>query len=503
MSAAVQSDKKNKSPFVIDRELEFQLKREIFKESYYEFFKWAFGILFPNEKYEDAFHIKYLCDLYQAEVERIIRREEKGKDIIVNIPPRTSKSLITSVVLNAWAWIKDPTIPFITVSFDEELTLLNARYCKDIIKSDEYQALFGDLFQIRKDVDTQSFFMNDKGGFRMSKTTGANITGHKGMIIIVDDPQNPKTAESEVNRKTTIEYYTRSLYNRLTPANLGVRIIIMQRLHENDLTGYLLTTDPEQYVHISLPAEISRVSNNVEVKNTVKPAYLVEKYISGLLDPIRLGIKVLQSFKKTLGTRGYSGQYDQKPSPDEGGILKKEWFEEIDPSILKRDVINEPIHFIIDGAYTKKTENDPTSIKTCYKSGNYLYILDVQEVWLEFPELIKFIKSHVGRYQHSSDSKIFVEPKASGLPIVYQLRAETMLNVIESEAPSTDKITRAHAIAPICESKRVKLVKGAYVEHFKEQLGAFPNATHDDMVDTLVIAVNELLVKDSPDYFFL
>lgn len=493
----------NKAPTLfLNKELEYQLKKEIFKASYFEFFKWAFATLFPNEKYEDAFHIKYLCDLYQAEVERIIARREKTQDIIVNIPPRTSKSLITSVILNAWVWILDPTITFITVSFDEELTLLNARYCKDIIKSDEYQLLFGDIYQIRKDADTQSFFMNDKGGFRMSKTTGANITGHKGMIIIVDDPQNPKTAESEVNRKTTIDYYTRSLYNRLTPINLGVRIIIMQRLHENDLTGYLLSTDPGSYNHISLPAQEQREYNGAQVTNEIKPIELAKKYINGLLDPIRLSLKTLNGFRKTLGSRGYSGQYDQKPSPDEGGILKKEWFDIVSPLSITRDVINEPIHFIIDGAYTKKTENDPTSIKTVFKSGNYLYILDVQEVWLEFPELIKFIKAHVAKYQISNASKIFVEPKASGLPIVFQLRAETMLNVIESEAPSTDKITRAHAVAPICESRRVRLVDGPYISDFLDQVAAFPNATHDDKVDTLVIAINELLVKDGPDWFF-
>ena len=142
---------------MVDYELEKDLKRSIFTESYFEFFKWAFGILFPNEKYEDTFHVEYLCNLYQKEIERIIRKEEKDKDIIVNIPPRATKSLITSVCLNAWTWIlpEGVTIPFISVSFDVELTLLNSQYCKDLIKSDEYQELFGDIFQIRNDVDAE------------------------------------------------------------------------------------------------------------------------------------------------------------------------------------------------------------------------------------------------------------------------------------------------------------------------------------------------------------
>jgi len=478
----------------VSEELEIQLKREVFEASYYEFFKWSFRILFPNEMFEDAFHIKFLCDIYQGEVERIIRKEEKDQDIIVNIPPRTSKTLITSVSLNAWAWIKDPTLPFINISFDEQLVLLNSRYCKDLINSPEFQELFGERFQIRRDVNGAEFFMNNKGGFRMSKTTGSNITGHKGVIIIVDDPQNPKTAESEVQRQTTIDYYTRSLYNRLTPVNLGVRIIIMQRLHQNDLTGYLLEHNAKDYRHICLPAEAS---------NLVNPPELKQHYKEGLLDPVRLSKKILESFKGTLGSRGYAGQYEQTPSEDAGGIIKPEWFDIISPLTLQRDIINEPVHFIIDSAYTMKTENDPTAILTCFKRQNRLYILDVREVWLEFPQLIQFIISHTAAYQYSSYSKIFVEPKASGKSIVQQLRAITQLNVIESASPDTDKITRANGVSPQLEARRAALIDGSYIPHYLDQLKMFPNTTHDDMVDVTVIAVQELLFENGPDFLFI
>jgi predicted phage terminase large subunit-like protein len=479
---------------VINYELEKELKKEIFKKSYFEFFKWSFNILFPNEKYEDAFHVKYLCDIYQKEVERIIRKEAKTKDIIVNIPPRTSKSLITSVCLLAWAWIKDPTIPMISVSFDDELTLINAQLCKDIIKSDEYQELFSDLFQIRKDIDSKGYFMNDKGGFRLSKTVGANITGLKGTIIVVDDPQNPKTAESEVFRKATIDYYEQSLYNRLTPINLGIRIIIMQRLHEEDLSGHLLKKNPEDYLHICLPAEESKL---------VKPAELKNAYRDGFLDPVRLSKSTLDAFKKTLGSRGYAGQYDQTPSPEEGGIIKKAWFDIIQPFGLQRDTINEPIHFFVDSAFTSKTENDPSAIIACFKQQNCLFVLDVVEQWLNFPDLIKFIGTYVKMYQYNSNSKIFIEPKASGLDIVAQLRVVSNLNVIEAPNPTKDKVSRAHGITAQLESRRVKLINGGYVDDFLHQLTAFPNGKHDDKVDVLVMAVNELVIKDKPDFFFI
>lgn len=478
----------------IDRKLELELKRCIFTASYYEFFKWSFVLLFPNEKFEDAPHIRYLCDLYQVEIERIIRKEERTTDLIVNIPPRTSKSLITSVSLLAWMWIKQPSLPMISISFDEDLSLLNAQYSKDIIKSDEYQELFGHLFQIRGDADSKSYFMNDKGGFRLSKTTGSNITGHKGIVIVVDDPQNPKTSESELSRKQVIEYYTRALYNRLTPINLGIRIIIMQRLHENDLTGFLLETNPEQYRHICLPAEVSDI---------VKPIEFKEKYINGLLDPVRLSATILGGFRKTLGLRGYTGQYEQRPSPDEGGIIKRTWFDILLPEMILRKVDQSPIHFFIDSAYTAKTENDPTGILTCFVQDNFLYILDFSEKWLEFPELCKNIIIHTNGYQYTHLSKIFIEPKASGKSIVQQLRSTTSLNVIESVNPEGDKVTRAHSIAPTLESRRARLIQGPYVEHFLDLLGSFPSGNHDEAVDTLVMAVRELLIDNNPDFMFV
>ena len=474
--------------------LEIEVKQFVLTRSYYEFFKWSFAILFPNEPYSDNFHVKYFCDILQQEIERIRRREPKTLDLLCNIPPRTSKSLIVSVALNAWTWIDSPTIPFISVSFDEKLSLLNAQYCRDLIASEEYQILFGDRYKVRHDSDSKGFFMNNKGGFRMSTTTGSNITGHKGAVIIVDDPQNPSTSESKVEREKTINYYTKSLFNRLTPINLGIRIIIMQRLHANDLTGYILTNFPELYRHICLPAELS---------DLVKPESMRKYYKDGLLDILRLSKQTLSDFKKVLGSRGYAGQYGQNPSAEEGGILKPEWFDIVRPETIIRDTINEPIHFFIDSAYTAKTENDPTSIKTGFRQGNYLYILDVQEVWLAFPDLIRYIQEHVKKFQVSPNSKLFIEPKASGLDIVNQLREITMLNIIESKNPTADKITRANGISPICEGKRVRLVEGRYIDKFLEQVRLFPNAEHDDMIDTLGIAVNELLVHDSIDFIMV
>lgn len=470
--------------------LDIELKREVYKESYYEFFKFCFRQLFPNEIYRDAPHIKYLCDLLQYETIRIKNKRQKETDININIPPRTTKSLIVSVAWQPWSWLHDPTLPFICASFDDDLTLMNASYSKDIINSETYQELFGHLYYIRRDYDSKGLFMNNHGGFRLSKTTGSNITGHKGTIITTDDLQNPLTAESEVMRKKVIEYYTKSLYNRLTPPDIGVRVNIQQRLHENDLTGYLLANFPNLYRSICLPAEITP---------NIAPVDMLKIYKDGLLDPIRLNRRVLSSFKKILGSRGYAGQYLQSPFANEGNIIKRDWLEIVDPHTLQRNPSTSPIHFFIDSAYTEKTENDPSAILACYLKDNQLFIIGVEEVYLKFPDLCRFIVQYVGRFDYTNASMIFVEPKASGKSVVQTLVEETKLNIVEGKTPKDDKVTRVYAQTPRMESKRVKIVKGHWNEKFINQCLAFPNGLHDDMVDVLTASCDQLL-SDTFDF---
>ncbi len=480
---------------MISKQLELDIKREVLTHSYFEFFKYFYRILHPGQQYVDNFHIKYLCDLLQAEAERMLRMEEKDKDLLINIPPRTSKSLIFSVCFLPWIWIRNPGLKFITISFDAGLALLNSQLSRDIIGSQDYQDLFGSFYFVRPDIDSKGYFANNFGGYRLSRTTGQNVTGYSAHIEIVDDPDSAMSVYSQLEREFVHRYYFEALYNRLTPPDFGFRCIVQQRLHEMDLTGAVLERQPGQYHHVCLPAEATQ---------RLAPPELREHYIDGLLDPKRLNLNILSKFKQTLGTNNYTGQYLQAPSPDEGGIFKKDWFDVVEAANVDRDPVNHPIHYILDTAYTEKTTNDPTAILTCFVKQNTLYVLDVQEVWLEFPDLVAFMIKYVPKFQYSSNSKIFIEPKASGKSLVQQLRTSTMLNVVELDSPKDSKVIRANSITPLCESRRVKFVNGPYIQKFKDQLIAFPNAAHDDMTDVLVHAVQRLLQKSgNPDMIFI
>jgi hypothetical protein len=190
---------------VYSYDLEKELKKIILKKSYYHFFKWAFNILEPQTVLEDTFHIKYLCDTLQAEIERIRRREIKDRDIIINVPPRSSKSKILSQALLAWVWIESPHLKMIAVSYSEKLAISNSKYCKDIIKSDQYQELFSDCFQIRKDIDSGERFANDKGGERLTTTVSGSVTGFGAELVCLPAGQKVMTDKGEIDIKEIVE----------------------------------------------------------------------------------------------------------------------------------------------------------------------------------------------------------------------------------------------------------------------------------------------------------
>ena len=391
------------------------------------------------------------------------------------MPPRTLKSELVNVFFSVYCWVLKDSIQIISSSYSSTLSTSLSTQARRLIESDWFIEHFPDV-AISKDENTKTKYTTPNGGLRYSTSTGGTVTGMGGDIIIIDDPQNPQLARSEVERENANVFFNETLRSRLNNPDKGVFIIIMQRLHENDLTGMLLNKEPENWEHICLPAEAS---------DKVKPIELLEYYENGLLFPQRLSKKVLDSFKIGLGSYGYSGQYMQIPSPSDGGIFKGEWFEIVKeiPQGLKLD-------FYLDTAYTNKQDNDATSMLCAGFLNDILYIKEVKEVRLEFPELIREIQTFTASNGYDYRSRIYVEPKASGKSIVQMLKRQSGLNIIEDKPPTQDKVSRANSISAFCESKRVKLLDGRYIDNFINQLKSFPNGAHDDMVDTLIMAVD-------------
>ena len=203
------------------------LVRSICKDSYYEFFNIAWEVLEPTTALIPNWHIKYLCDLLQCEIERIANDKPKDRDIIINVPPRSLKSSIATVFLNAWAWIKYPQLKFITASYSEKLAVQHSVATRRLIESEWYREHFGYSFKLTSDQNVKSWFENDKTGMRKAVGVGSGITGSGGDVIIADDPINPDLAMSEVERKNCIEWYNQTLYSRLNNQAIGLKVVVM------------------------------------------------------------------------------------------------------------------------------------------------------------------------------------------------------------------------------------------------------------------------------------
>ena len=462
------------------------IQKKLYEMSFYEFFCKAFEVIEPSVPFSANWHHKYLCDILQEEAERITKGEQKTKDIIVNIPFRSTKSLLVTVLYPVWCWVINPKMKFITASYSAELSIEHATKSRDVIFSDWFTNLWGEYVKIKKDQNLKARYENTSMGVRRATSVGGTITGQGGDIIIVDDPLSPQNANSAIEREKANEWYRTTLYSRLNNPHTGVRIIIMQRIHERDLSGFLLQENRANYRHICIPAEDSPL---------IHPKSLREYYQDGLFWTDRFSRDILDDYKIALGSYGYAGQLMQSPTPADGGYIKAEWFE---TTYAKKDGV---VNFIIDPAYTANQKNDPSALLAYVYKDNEWQITAVENVYMEFPQLVKHIPNFCQKNGYTSASRIFVEPKASGKSIVQTLRRETKLNVQEDKPPSKDKVARVQDVSATMESGRVKILKGKWNSEFLLQCEQFPASAHDDMVDCLVMAINKQLFNDKIVFF--
>lgn len=454
------------------------------RKSFYYFVKTFWAVIIPEVPVFN-WHIEYICKELQDLSYYIVNRLPKPYDIIINIPPGSTKSTIVTIMWHPWLWTQDPRLRVISNSYSGDLSLEHASKSKDIITSDLYRTLFPEII-IRHDKSGKGSYENVKGGARYSTSTGGTITGKHAHIILNDDPVNPKQAESDSLRLQANEH-TKTLSSRKVDKKNTPMVTIMQRLHDDDVTGYLLKKKGDKIRHICLPAEVS---------DRVNPPELKERYLDGLLDPVRIDREVIAEAKIDLGSRQYAGQYEQAPSVDGGNIIKAEWFGHISLSQFLAIRGRAAIHFFLDTAYDEKkqkSDNDPSGILAACLLQNYLFIFHAQKVWKEFPELMRFIPDYVKAHGYDGRSSIRIEPKANGISVIQAVRKYTKLNVTRTPAPTDSKEVRLHAVSPKIECGRVILVEGDWNEEFVDEVSQFPAKTHDEYVDILVYAINYLL----------
>jgi len=458
---------------------EQQLVAALCRRRFYDFFLefWETieaADLVPN------WHIEFICDQLQ-EVYEAWARGESQADVLINVPPGSSKSTTVTQLFPAWLWVKNATVRVISSSYAADLSTAHAVKTRDCITSDKFKAVFPGLIQIKHDEGGKTAYRNTEKGQRFTTSTGGRVTGMHGDFIIVDDPINPEESESEATRFRANRFVSKTLSTRKTNKKRSVTIMVMQRLHEADPAGTWLA-GKKQLRHICLPGFLS---------DDVRPAEARDYYVDGLLDANRLDLQALNRLKEDLGSYGYAGQIQQRPSPEGGGKLKKTWFHKISwPDFLTLTNGQKVVwQFDADTAFTADQKNDPTGIMSSAYVGNTLYIRYVEWVRLEMGPLCRHLPEFVQKHGYTADSMLYIEPKANGKSTVQIIRESTKLNVAEAPTPVGSKMERVNAAAPFAESLRVVLIDGNWNTPFVEELSAFPNAAHDESADLLTQAI--------------
>lgn len=408
-------------------------------------------------------------------------RAGKSKRLIINLPPRHLKSHCVTVAFVAFLLGHDPARHVICASYGQDLADELAGKCRRIMQSSFYRALFGNVLGGRQSVGD---FGTTAGGRRLATSVGGVLTGRGADVIILDDPQKADEALSETSRKAVNTWYDNTLLSRLNDKANGAIILVMQRLHQDDLVGHVLEQD--DWDILSLPA-IAEVHERHLIDGPLGKRYFVREP-GDILHSAREDSASLATTRRNLGDFSFAAQYQQSPIPLGGAIIKRDWLRYYEPG-------EEPARFemIIQSWDTANKSGELNDFSVCTTWGiqkKTYYLLHVCRKRLNFPELkLEARRLSEGFKPH----KILIEDKASGTQLLQSLKADGLYTVTPYLPPAgSDKVMRLHAQSALFENGRVFLPKTAsWLADYMTELIGFPGSRYADQVDS---------TTQAPDY---
>ena len=446
-------------------------------------------------------HIPYLCSQLMLVAQRVSQNVPNPHDLIINIPPGTTKSVTCSIMFPAWCWINWPWMRFITGSYAAPLSLELADYSRGLIRSKKFRQYFPELV-IKSDKDTKSNFRIEKrvfgangrevdrelGGNRYSTSVGATVTGFHGHILLIDDPLNPTQAVSAAELKTANHWIDHTLSTRKVNKETTPTVLIMQRLHQADPTGHLLDKRKGRVLHICLPGETRNYADKVN------PPELIKYYKDDLLDPVRMPWRVLDNMQADLGQYGYAGQVGQNPTPPGGAMFKADNFH-----IIERmpDPKEDPGNAVVSVVrYWDKAASQ----------GQGAYTVGVKLAKLKIG---KRVVMDVKRGQWSTELRekaIKSTAQADGVGVIIYQEQEpgsggkesaeaTITNLAGytcyADRPTGDKVYRADPWSVQVNNGNVMLLRADWNYAYKDEHKYFPFGTYKDQVDASSGAFNK------------
>jgi predicted phage terminase large subunit-like protein len=431
------------------------------------FFVWkSFLTILPGTPYLPNWHI-------DAVVHQLMRMQAgEISRLLINQPPRSLKSICVSVAYVAWLLGRDPTRRVIVVSYSNELAAELHRQFRMVIDAPWYQALFPAM---RPAKDSGLELVTTLGGSRYATSIGGTLTGRGADLVVVDDPLKAEEAMSEVARKRVIEWYSGTLVSRLNDKDKGPIVVVMQRLHEDDLAGHLL----EQVVweHLDLPA--------IAVDHSVIPlgrGRMKSRRVGEVLQPERESKTTLDRTRSEIGSLKFAAQYQQRPVPLEGNLIRRDWFRYYDrlPSDTTTRIVQS-----WDVAMMLGEANDYSVCTTWRTIKSDYYLVDVFRARLQYPELRRKVVSLAAKHGAST---ILIENVGPGMALLQDLWRNLPQGMPRplGRKPQGSKADRIVAQSAKIEAGHVHLPNEAqWLDTFLHELLAFPNGRHDDQVDSV------------------
>lgn len=486
----------------------------------------AWHVIEPAREFSPNWSIDAMSDHLEAVSNGHIKR------LLINVPPGTMKSLTTEVLWPTWEWgpRNQPHLKYVSFSYSVDLTTRDNRKARQLIASRWYQDLWGDRYQIASDQDAKTKFETTALGFKLATSVGGVGTGERGDRVIVDDPHNVKDGESSAKRDSTLQWFAETLPTRVNDPNFTPIVVIMQRVHDQDVSGLILAQELG-YEHLMLPMEYeperacyslvkpsymksspTRVQYNRDekcyqpVNGTQENAdtfsgEIVDRYLvdprteeNELLWPARIDRVTVERDKKVMGSYAVAGQFQQRPVPRGGGMFSRAWFEIVDSVPSDAQIIRKARGWDL-AASTTSTSPYTAGVRISKAKDGTFYIEHVVRVRESAGGVETCIKNTSSQDPRNCIISIPQDPGQAGkAQKLYYAKLLAGYNVRFSPE-SGSKEMRAEALSAQAEAGNVKIVRGDWNKDYLDELCLFPKSTYKDQVDASSRAFHELLTR--------
>jgi len=489
-----------------------RVRAEMSRRRLSAFFRYAWEVIEPDTPLDWNWHIDAMTDhleamfvdwrdARQARMANLPAIDQRIRNLIINVPPRSGKSTLLMVCYPAWMWLHVPTMKELCISGNPRNASRDSIKCRNLIESEWFQSWFSPDWYFSRDQNEKTQFANTAGGVRTATTINAKITGQDSDIQLYDDPNETSEDEnSSVNRDSTNRWLDQAALSRINDPKRSLRAMIQQRTHQDDATGHLQLVMPGQWATLVIPQEF-----DPDIVSKSPLAWKDPRTQAGqLMFPERFDAKFSATERLRLGTYGYSAQHQQRPAPKGGSIFHGDWFPRYTSLPEMRAVWT-----AWDTALAVKSENDESASVTVGEGiDGFVYALRMWHGRLETPDIGKRLVEQARMLRQRYGDRYlgdFMEDSQGGMALMQFLRRDHSSLVVIPVRAVTDKVSRAHVVSPICEAGRVKLpdpnaypATRLWVSDLLTDIQGFPRMRHDDICDAWTYALTRFLKRIKP-----